>query len=398
VRPRAPRLAALASLALSIPLLLAGIWIWIPAPTYTLLAFSVGAPELSPWLAALALLALTFASIAARGARRRLTAPLVVALSALLPPLSVLVRIPGTVARARAALEGLPPANLTGVPAAVDASLGVPAIDLRTLFLGRRDTAAMVVRRVPFVVRDDGPLTLDVYRSRDAHDWPVVLQLYGGAWQRGGPADNAGLAAALAASGYVVVAADYRHAPSWRWPAQIDDVRAALDWVAAHAREYGGDPGRIALLGRSSGAQLAMISALTAGTPAVRAVVTLYGPVDLTDGYRHPPVPDTLDQRRIERDLLGGTPDDLPDAYREASPITYAGAPHPPALLIAAGRDRIVHPRYSAALHARLRESGSSTLIVIPWADHAFDFVDFGPGAQVSLHTIRRFLAAMMWR
>jgi acetyl esterase/lipase len=397
-RPRAPRLAALASLVLSIPLLLAGLFIWVPAPTDTLLAFSVGAPELSPWLAALALLAIVLAAPGARAARRRWTGPLIVAITASLPPVSVLFRIPGAVAGADAAIERIGPAARAALPRAVRASLDLPAIDMGTLFTGRHDEAVDVTRHVTFAVRRDGPLTVDIYRAPEARDWPVVLQLYGGAWQRGGPGDDAGLSAALASSGYVVVAADYRHAPTWRWPAQIDDVRAALDWVGAHAREYGGDPDRVALLGRSSGSQLAMIAALTAETSNVRAVVTLYGPVDLTDGYRHPPVPDTLDQRQIERDLIGGTPDDRPDAYREASPITYAGAAHPPALIIAAGRDRIVHPRYSAALHARLRESGSSTLLVIPWADHAFDIVDFGPAAQIALHATRRFLAGTLWR
>ena len=67
---------------------------------------------------------------------------------------------------------------------------------------------------------------------------PVVIQIYGGAWQNGQPGDNTRFATQLAQHGYLVAAIDYRHAPQWRWPAQIDDVRAGLEWIIAHAGEY----------------------------------------------------------------------------------------------------------------------------------------------------------------
>ena len=162
---------------------------------------------------------------------------------------------------------------------------------------------------------------LDIYRPATAGRYPSVVQVYGGAWQRGAPGDDAAFATYLAAHGFVVFAIDYRHAPRWQWPAQIEDVRTALGWIRAHGGEYDADVSRLALLGRSAGAHLAMLAAYEPGAPAVAAVVSYYGPVDLADGYRNPPRPDPLDVRSVEEALLGGTPDQVPDRYREASPI-----------------------------------------------------------------------------
>jgi acetyl esterase/lipase len=256
---------------------------------------------------------------------------------------------------------------------------------------------ARVVRDIPFAAPDGVRLTLDIYRPPAAGRYPSVVQIYGGAWQRGAPSDNAGTATYLAARGYVVFAIDYRHAPRWRWPAQIDDVRAALAWIREHGGEHDADVSRLALVGRSSGAQLAMIAAYDGrARPAVpiAAVVSYYGPVDLADGYRNPPRPDPLDVRSIEEAFLGGPPDLMPDRYREASPITYVTRALPPSLLIYGRRDHIVLPRYGAMLDDRLRAAGATSVFLdIPWAEHAFDLVPFGPGGQLALYYTERFLA-----
>ena len=84
---------------------------------------------------------------------------------------------------------------------------------------------------------------------------------------------------------------------------------------------------------------------------------------------------------------------DAPDRYREASPISHADAPHPPVLLMSGGKDRIVYAEYSRTLYEHLRRSGTAVLLVIPWANHAFDEVPFGPSAQLEMYYAGRFLA-----
>jgi acetyl esterase/lipase len=262
------------------------------------------------------------------------------------------------------------------------------------LFRGIDPGDARVTRGVPFAMHDGVPLTLDVYRPPRSGRFPAVVQIYGGAWQTGAPSANEAFARYLAGHGYVVFAIDYRHAPRWRWPAQLADVQAALRWVRANGVSYGADPARLALVGRSSGGQLAMVAAYGPDAPAVRAVVIYYGPVDLTEGYRHPPRPDPLHVRRVEEAFLGGTPDEQPLRYREASPITYVTRPLPPTLLIYAGRDHIVEPRFGAMLQQRLQKTGTtSVLLEIPWAEHAFDAISNGPSAQLALYQTERFLA-----
>ncbi len=201
-----------------------------------------------------------------------------------------------------------------------------------------------------------------MYRPADGSGvpYPVVVQIYGGAWQRGTPSDNDIVARELAARGFIVFAIGYRHAPRWRWPAQLDDVRMALRWIRQNGSRYGADSSRIAMFGRSAGAHLAMLAAYERGAPPVRAVVNYYGPVDLIEGYRQPPRPDPLDVRQVEIALFGGSPDRFAEAYRAASPIAYATRTLPPTLSIYGARDHIVEPRFGRMLDAPLRAAGTT--------------------------------------
>ena len=210
----------------------------------------------------------------------------------------------------------------------------------------------------------------------------------------GAPVDNPEFARYLAVRGYAVVAIDYRHAPKWPWPAQIADVRTALTWIRQHGAEHGADSSHLALIGRSAGAHLALMAAYAPGALPVLAVVSFYGPVDLEDGYRHPPRPDPLDVRAIDEALLSGTADQVPDRYREASPISYVNRKLPPTLLIYGSRDHVVEARFGEMLLARLQPTGTpSVLLEIPWAEHAFDTIPSGLSGQLALYYTERFLA-----
>ena len=370
----------------SLALLFLTIWTILPAPNLSLVIVSVGATELCAWLVAagLAVCALTL-GLSGRGTLSSATV-LLSAIATLVASLP-LARVPFATRRFNAAIGAVVGA---GAPAA---SRRRPFV-LLDLFRGMDTGGARISRNIPFASPAGVRLTLDVYRPADDGFYPVVVQIYGGAWQRGAPADNPQFAAYLAARGFVVFGIDYRHAPEWQWPAQIEDVRAALGWIRMHAVEYGADVSRLALMGRSAGAQLAMIAGYEAAAPTVAAVVSYYGPVDLVDGYRDPPQPDPLDVRAIEDAFLGGTPDQQPDRYRDASPLTYASRRLPPSLLVYGSRDHIVLPRFGRLLDARLREAGNtSVLLEIPWADHGFDFVPNGPSGQLALYYTERFLA-----
>jgi len=370
------------------------IWIVLPPLHAGLLPLAIGAPELSPWLlvVSLALCAVTF-----RAAGVHVTARVAFNLAAISAVLCAypLVRAPFVLgAFDRSMQRALGIDYQSQIPGDTRAAFRAHPVSVADFARGIGRGDALIRRGIEFTKADGVPLTLDVYRPVSAGPHPILLQLYGGAWQRGSPGDNAAFASYFASSGYVVVAIDYRHAPAWRWPAQIQDVRAALGWIIAHAAEYEGDRSRIGLIGRSAGAQLALVAAYQAGMPLVGAVAGYYAPVDLVEGWRQPPRPDPLDVRAILETYLGGTPDERPAQYHDGSPVTYAGPRVPPTLLIYGARDHIVEARFGRELNDRLHQAGAiSVLLEIPWAEHAFDLLPNGLSGQIALYYTERFFA-----
>jgi acetyl esterase/lipase len=382
------------ALGASILLLAIAIWIVVPVPLLMLLPLGVAAPEISAWLLAVALLVAATALFDARGHRPARVA-LIMACAAAVLAATPLVRAALATPRLDAAMRaGLGNGFLDRVPSDVRQGMRPAPIVAGDLFRGFQAPEPRATSSVVFSAVDGTPLRMDVYAAATAGPHPAIVQIYGGAWQQGEPRDNAAFAAYFAARQYVVFAIDYRHAPRWRWPAQIEDVRTALSWIQRHGAQHGADVSRIALVGRSAGAHLALLAAYSKGAPPISAVVSLYGPTDLARGFREPPRPDPLDVRSVLQAFIGGTPDDRPAAYRAASPLTYAAHPQPPTLLIYGGRDHVVQAYFGAALDTRLRATGTqSVLLVLPWAEHSFDAVPFGPGGQLALYHSERFLA-----
>ena len=190
----------------------------------------------------------------------------------------------------------------------------------------------------------------------------------------------------FAERGYVVVAIDYRHAPEWKWPEQIVDVRTALYWISQEAQKFGGDPGRIVVAGRSAGAQLAMRLAYQEGPSSIRGVVNYYGPVDLAEGWRRPPQTGSGERARHSRDLSAARRCRKPEHYKHASPITWVSKASAPTLSIYGSRDHIVEARFGRMLDAALKNAGAtSVLLELPWSEHSFDAVPNGMGRRIAL-------------
>jgi acetyl esterase/lipase len=241
------------------------------------------------------------------------------------------------------------------------------------------------------------PLKILFYRPVGDQAHPVLIDIYGGSWQRGTPASDEAFNRYMAGRGYAVFAIDYRHSPQVIFPAHLEDVRAALAFVYANAGRYGGDPNRIAFCGRSAGGQLALLAAYEPGPVPVRAVISLYGPTNLTRGYAELPSPDPIDVRLTLATYLGGSPAQVPERYLAASPFTLANRRVPPTLLIQGQRDHVVKPEFARALYEKLRASGNqASLLEIPWAEHSFDEVLSGLGNQLALRKIESFLDATM--
>ena len=249
-----------------------------------------------------------------------------------------------------------------------------------------------------FGTREDEKLTLDVYRPAYEHGpLPGLIVVHGGSWQSGSNAEFVALNAYLAGRDYVVAAINYRLSPPHPFPAGRDDVLAAIAYLKVYGKDFGVDPERLALLGRSSGGQLALLAAYTAGEPAIKGVISIYGPTDLQFGYEHPAAARLFDTREALTTYLGGSPADVSDAYFAASPINFVTSSSPPTLLIHGMRDGIVSPDESARLEARLLQAGVKHLFVkMPWATHGCDRSFGGPCGQIATYAVERFLDGVM--
>ncbi|MBC8163711.1 MAG: alpha/beta hydrolase [Roseiflexaceae bacterium] len=254
--------------------------------------------------------------------------------------------------------------------------------------------------RLVYAERDGRQLSLDLYapeRTASASAAPLVVVIHGGSWQSGDSTQLAALNHYLVAQGYAVAALNYRLAPQHPFPAARDDVVAALAFLKENAPAHGIDAGRIVLLGRSAGAQLALLAAYTAADPAIRGVVSFYGPTDLIWGYDHPVNPAVLDSQGTLEAYLSGSPEQVRETYLRASPTEAVGPTTPPTLLIHGAMDEMVFLENSERLAARLAEAGRPHLLLaLPWASHAADANLNGPSGQLSTYAIARFLAAVM--
>ncbi|HEY9727627.1 MAG TPA: alpha/beta hydrolase [Chroococcales cyanobacterium] len=368
-------------------------WIVIPAPTFSLLPLSVGAPEVSPWLVGLNAIAILLALTSKMIWLRRVA--LAFGVAGLIVSLLPVSQLPATNRQADTAMvQALGADYLTKIPQSVQAQMRPQPFVLADVFRGIPTRQVRYTSGIPFAAPDGVSLTLDIYQPPQVGRYPAIVVIYGGAWQRGSPSDNAEFNRYMAARGYVVWAIAYRHAPRYRFPAQIEDVQAALAFIQQHATEYETDLERIALLGRSAGAHLAMLAAYRPDAPRIRAVVNYYGPVNLTKGYYDLPHPDPIDVRAVLKAFLGGSPDELPELYRQASPISYVSQPQPPSLLVYGGQDHIIQAKFGRTLGDRLQAVGSQVIFLeIPWAEHAFDAVFNGVSNQLALYYTERFLA-----
>jgi len=245
---------------------------------------------------------------------------------------------------------------------------------------------------------DGKTLRLDFYQSQAAKQpTPVVLVIHGGSWRSGDSQQLAPLNSYLAARGYAVAAINYRLAPTWRFPAARDDIIAAFTFLKTRADSLHLDPERFVLLGRSAGGELALLVAYTQHDPAIRGVISFYGPTDLHWSYANPGSPLVIDTHDILHAYLGGSPVQVPANYDAASPIQFVEVSTPPTLLIHGGRDELVSVRQSERLAERLAQARvPHFLLRLPWATHAGDFNFSGPMGQISTYVVERFLAAAM--
>jgi acetyl esterase/lipase len=279
------------------------------------------------------------------------------------------------------------------------------------------------------------PLSLDLYKpASSAQPRPLVIYLHGGGWQSGHTRhsgafeDWPGVLASIAARGYVVASIEYRLSGEAPFPAAVQDVKAAIQWLRAHATQFGIDKSRAVVWGGSAGGQLAALvgascgaaaleppsaaanqrpepgaaSAMPAATAAampgvesdcVQGVIAWYGIFDFSELANQPAQADApLDSRYR---YLGCAPGKCSTStLAAAGAITYVDSRDPPVLMIHGVNDHTVPIAQSRSYLAALRAKGvKAELLEIPAVDHSFIGATPAATREASLRALNRSIA-----
>ena len=204
--------------------------------------------------------------------------------------------------------------------------------------LGQGDTE--IRRELQYATHDGVALAGDYYVPKAPGKYPVVVAVHGGGWQGGAKGGYRFWGPYLNQRGVALYAIDYRLAKPGQpaYPQEVQDVRAAIQFVKSKAADLKADPERVGLMGDSAGAHLAALTALAYDSapfanaypsdpyasvnPRVKAVVGAYGVYDMVQQWMHDQIARPRDQ--IVEKFLGKPPMEDRKMYFESSPISYA--------------------------------------------------------------------------
>ena len=247
---------------------------------------------------------------------------------------------------------------------------GTRALDAQT------STAAVAVEKdVVFGKGGDMELRCDVYRPpAGTGKRMATIHLHGGGFTGGSKDGLTERIRPLAARGYVSIAAQYRLAGDAKWPAQIEDVKAAIRWTRANAASLGIDPARIAVVGYSAGGHLALMAAGTQNRPELEGRGGHAGVgTQVVACAAYYPVTEIRAGGDGAANVLMAAGSDAA-AHRAASPVTYVANSFAPTVLFHGVADTTVPLESSQRFMQLLRDAGVVTeLHTFAGAPHAFD-------------------------
>ena len=239
------------------------------------------------------------------------------------------------------------------------------------------------IKSIPYLAHPTARQNFDLYlpKNKSRQPFPLIVWIHGGAWMMGFKDwDNVKY---LVRNGYAIASIDYRFTTEASFPAQIQDCNAALDFILAHATNYGIDPRNFIVGGGSAGGHLALLLGLArketnfGADPSLkpRAILDFFGPSDFNRAVED--LTKIHSQKGLDllndagTRLLGSPVEQSPDKAKVASPITYVSSVNPPVLILQGAKDDLVPADQSIRLEAALHQAGvNSQLIMISDAGH----------------------------
>jgi acetyl esterase/lipase len=241
----------------------------------------------------------------------------------------------------------------------------------------------------PFGKRD---LHLDIFRPEQSGIHPVLLLIHGGGWRSGDRTMENPMAMAIASHGYVTASAEYRLSPEALYPAAVYDIKDAIRFLRANAKKFHIDPDRMSVSGTSAGGQLAALSGMTADvrkfegdignagiSTSIQAIIDIDGILDFTDPNESAKDNDPS-RPSAGAWWFGGNIRQLPEKWKEASPMNYAGKSTPPVLFVNSALPRF-HAGRDTVISILNRFNIYTEVHTIPNTPHPFWLFDpwFGP-------------------
>lgn len=201
---------------------------------------------------------------------------------------------------------------------------------------------------------------------------PLIIWIHGGGWQNGSKDGCPPLRNGYTERGYAVASINYRLSSHAVFPAQIEDCKAAIRWLRAHAGEYGLDPQRFGVWGSSAGGHLVALVGTSGDVKAfdvgahldqssrVQAVCDYYGPTDFTAFVTTPGYESHATANSPEAKLIGGAVMENKDKAARANPITYVSQDDSAFLIVHGDQDPTVPINQSQLLYDALQQAGVS--------------------------------------
>ena len=250
----------------------------------------------------------------------------------------------------------------------------------------------------------DFSLKLDLHRP-EAKRPPVVVYVHGGAWRAGSKSDVP--VAGLLERGFAIASVDYRLSTQARFPAQIQDIKAAIRFLRAKSELYGLDTTKIAIIGSSAGGHLAALTGVSNGVKAlegqigdhldqssdVSAIVSFYGASNLQSILGQSTEFGLTVRIPALKLLLGDLPDQTPALAKLASPVAHLDAGDPPLFLLHGDADPQMPHTQSVEFAAAYEKHGLKVKFsTVPGSKHGGDeFYD-----DTQLDAVARFLKSAL--
>ncbi len=253
------------------------------------------------------------------------------------------------------------------------------------------------VRDLAYQRHDGAPLLARLYRPIGAGPFPALIDVHGGAWASGDRLNNAPLDEALAKSGIVVLAIDFRMPPLWRYPASIADVNLATRWLKTRAAEFGSRRELVGGLGTSSGGHQLLLSVLRPDEPSYAALPLAEAPAE--DAHLPYivlcwPISDPLARYRMVREKGNTRLVEAHDAYWPSEAAMAEGNPQlileggaaaalPPAIVVQGTGDDNVTPDMADRFASAYRAQGGR-LALHKFAGQPHTFIMRDPASDAS--------------